>query len=131
MLTSAQVGSTMDGTSGASAEKYVPSPSSPQGTAKLVSSADMSSFMAMASPAMCAAGREAEAMNRVRLFQVSVSISPFSFLRYKKRRRVGKAAWAAEFVEGWVRRACGPVSEKDLSSNLFVCAVRISRPSSL
>ena len=84
MLTSAQVGSTMDGTSGASAEKYVPSPSSPQGTAKLVSSADMSSFMTMASPAMCAAGREAEAMNRVRLFQVSLSISPFSFLRYKK-----------------------------------------------
>ena len=86
MLTSAQVGSTMDGTSGASAEKYMPSPSSPQGTAKLVSSADMSSFMAMASPAMCAAGREAEAMNRVRLFQVSLSISPFSFLRYKKKK---------------------------------------------
>jgi len=88
VLTSAQVGSTMDGTSGASAEKYMPSPSSPQGTAKLVSSADMSRFMAMtSSPAMCAAGREAEARNRVRLFQVSVSISPFSFLRYKKRRR--------------------------------------------
>jgi hypothetical protein len=56
----------------------MPSPSSPQGTAKLVSSADMSSFMAMASPVVCAAaGREAEAMNRVRLFQVS--IYPFSF----------------------------------------------------
>ena len=94
MLTSAQVGSTMDGTSGASAEKYMPSPSSPQGTAKLVSSADMSSFMAMASPAMCAAGREAEAMNRVRLFQVSLSISPFSFLRYKKKGKNPRACRA-------------------------------------
>lgn len=53
MLTSSQVGSTMDGTSGAPAEKYVSSLAGKVMLAKLVSSADMSTFMAMAPPASC------------------------------------------------------------------------------
>lgn len=43
----------MDGTSGASAEKYVSSPAEKVRLPKLVSSADMSTFMAMAPPASC------------------------------------------------------------------------------
>jgi hypothetical protein len=102
----------MDGTSGASAEKYMPSPSSPQGTEKLVSSADMSSLMAMASPAMCGAGREAEVMNRVRLFQVSILPFLSCVIRRREEPKLAvRAACAAVFVEGWERPACGPVSE--------------------
>jgi hypothetical protein len=43
----------MDGTSGAPAEKYVSSLAGKVMLAKLVSSADMSTFMAMAPPASC------------------------------------------------------------------------------
>jgi hypothetical protein len=98
-LTSSQMGSTMDGTSGASAEKYVSSPAEAVRLAKLVSSADMSSFMAMAPPASCVL-RRGDGSSEARFLP-----APFLsfFLALKEEPEFCRAA-APELVEGVVLR---------------------------